>query len=165
MFSATHGSQKNNNPKGNNNNNGFVDANKTTNSSNNNIHFSFVPPPTEVNASPKRRTFTLEYKRDILLQVDSCTSKGGIGEILRREGLYSSHILLWRKQLQKHNDLVSVKRGPKPKITTLTEINQLRNQLFQTEEKLRRANIIIDAQKKMAALAELWGMMSLSEVN
>ena len=73
------------------------------------------PVPTEVVAKAKRRRFTAEYKRKILREVDACTEPGAIGALLRREGLYSSHLVEWRK-LRDRGELAGLepkKRGPK----------------------------------------------------
>jgi transposase-like protein len=56
-----------------------------------------VPDP-ELVEQPKRRRFTAEYKLEILAEAEACTAPGEIGELLRREGLYTSHLTYWRKQ-------------------------------------------------------------------
>ena len=58
-------------------------------------------PPTEVSASGRRRTFSAAYKRQILAECDAATEPGAIGAILRREGLYSSHLVKWRRAERK----------------------------------------------------------------
>ena len=55
-------------------------------------------PSPEVLEKPVRRRFTLEYKARILAEADACTESGALGELLRREGLYSSHLVTWRRQ-------------------------------------------------------------------
>ncbi len=57
-------------------------------------------PNPEVLERPVRRRFTAAYKADILRQVDACAEPGAVGALLRREGLYSSHLANWRKQLR-----------------------------------------------------------------
>jgi YD repeat-containing protein len=66
---------------------------------------------------PKRRRFTAEYKRRILHEVDACTEPGQISALLRREGLYSSHVVAWRRARERGElaALAPKKRGPKPK--------------------------------------------------
>ena len=60
-----------------------------------------MPKDTEVSAAPKRRTFTAEYRRRIVKEAAACTKPGEIGALLRREGLYSSHLVSWRRAAEK----------------------------------------------------------------
>jgi transposase-like protein len=110
----------------------------------------------EVVAKAKRRTFPMEYKIRILEEADAASAfPGGIGALLRREGLYSSHLVSWRRERQAgiHEALKPRKRGPRSERNPLAEENQkLRRQVGQLTEKLRKAEIIIDVQKKVAAL-------------
>lgn len=111
-------------------------------------------PDPEVIAAAKRRTFTAEYKQRILAEADSAPS-GGIGALLRREGLYSSHLVTWRRERQTGilNGLSPQKRGPKSKRNPIEEENQkLRRENQRLSEELRKAEIIIDVQKKVGAL-------------
>ena len=55
-------------------------------------------PSSEVLEKPVRRRFTVEYKAKILAEADACTEPGMLGELLRREGLYSSHLSTWRRR-------------------------------------------------------------------
>ena len=73
------------------------------------------PQETEVVAKAKRRTFTAKYKRDIVRQADACMEPGEIGALLRREGLYSSHLTVWRREVEQRelDALAPKKRGPK----------------------------------------------------
>src|SRR5687767_7608314 len=75
-----------------------------------------VVPPTEVEPRARRRTFSAAYKRDILKQVDACSKPGDISALLRREGLYSSHLVEWRAARERGalDALTPKKRGPKP---------------------------------------------------
>jgi transposase len=113
-------------------------------------------PDPEVVAKAKRRTFTAEYKQRILQEADSAAATpGGVGALLRREGLYSSHLVTWRRERRAGvlEALKPRKRGPRSERNPLTEENQkLRRQVGQLTEKLRKAEIIIDVQKKVAAL-------------
>lgn len=113
-------------------------------------------PDPEVVAKPKRRTFTAEYKQDILQQAEAeATTRGGVGALLRREGLFSSHLVSWRRErdLGIREALTPRKRGPRSAHHPLAEENhKLRRELGQLAEKLRKAEIIIDVQKKVAAL-------------
>jgi transposase len=113
-------------------------------------------PDSEVVAKAKRRTFTAEYKQRILQEADSAAATpGGIGALLRREGLYSSHLVTWRRDRSQgiQQALVPRKRGRKSQRNPLEEENQkLRRQNARLTEDLRKANIIIEVQKKVAAL-------------
>jgi transposase len=113
-------------------------------------------PDPEVVAKPKRRTYTAEYKLDILQEAEAAaTKRGGIGALLRREGLYSSLLATWRRERANGilEALTPQKRGPKSKRHPMDEENQkLRRQNARLAEDLRKAHIIIDVQKKVAAL-------------
>ena len=113
-------------------------------------------PDPEMVAKAKRRTFTAEYKQRILQEADSAAATpGGVGALLRREGLYSSHLVSWRRERRAGvlEALKPRKRGPRSERNPLAEENQkLRRQVGQLTEKLRKAEIIIDVQKKVAAL-------------
>ena len=113
-----------------------------------------IPDP-EVPANPKRRHFTGDYKRSILDQAEACRDDGAIGELLRREGLYSSHLTNWRRQREQaeREALAPKKRGRKPTHNPLTEENQrLRAENARLSRRLEQAEIIIDVQKKVSAL-------------
>lgn len=113
-------------------------------------------PDPEVVARPKRRIFTAEYKQHILAEADRAKNEpGAIGALLRREGLYSSHLVTWRQERASGilHGLTPQKRGPKSRRNPLDEENQkLRRENERLTEGLRRAEIIIDVQKKVAAL-------------
>ena len=113
-------------------------------------------PDPEMVAKAKRRTFTAEYKQRILQEADSAAATpGGVGALLRREGLYSSHLVSWRRERRAGvlEALKPRKRSPRSERNPLAEENQkLRRQVGQLTEKLRKAEIIIDVQKKVAAL-------------
>jgi transposase-like protein len=117
-----------------------------------------VPDP-EVKATKPRRRFTARYKLGILAEIDACTSKGQIGAILRREGLYSSNLTTWRRQREEGilNGLSPRKRGRKAK-----EINPLAKRVAELErenrkldKKLKQAEIIIEFQKKISQMLNL----------
>ena len=113
-------------------------------------------PDSEVVAKAKRRTFSMEYKIRILEEADTAAATpGGIGALLRREGLYSSHLVSWRRERRAGmlEALKPRKRGPRSERNPLEEENQkLRRQNARLTEDLRKANIIIEVQKKVAAL-------------
>jgi transposase-like protein len=110
-------------------------------------------PDPEVSARPRRRTFTAEYKRDILKQVDGA-ERGDVGAILRREALYSSHLAEWRKERERGTLVaLSKKRGPKPKKDPLVDENErLKRENEKLKKQLAQAAVIIDVQKKVASL-------------
>ena len=108
-----------------------------------------VPDP-EVPAKATRRRFTTDYKLSILRQADACRQPGEIGALLRREGLYSSHLTAWRKQ-RAQGMLGSKRRGPqsrKPDLHTL----ELERENLRLKKQLQRAQTIIDVQKKVSSL-------------
>jgi transposase len=108
----------------------------------------------EVIAKAKRRSFSATYKKKILSEVDAAAATGNIGEVLRREGLYSSTVSKWRKDRDAAvHDAFSQKRGPEAKHNPLTAENEkLRRQNVRLQEELRKAGIIIEIQKKVALL-------------
>ncbi len=109
-------------------------------------------PDPEVVAKPKRRTYTAEYKLGILQEAEAAAAtRGGIGSLLRREGLYSSLLATWRRERANGilEALTPQRRGPKSKRHPMDEENQkLRRQNARLTEDLRKAHIIIDVQKK-----------------
>jgi transposase len=110
-------------------------------------------PNPEVSARPRRRTFTAEYKRDILDQVD-VAERGDVGAILRREALYSSHLTEWRKERERGTlAALAKKRGPKSKKDPLVDENErLKRENEKLKKQLAQAEVIIDVQKKVASL-------------
>ena len=112
-------------------------------------------PDPEVVAQATRRRFTAEYKQRILVEADRTKGSGGVGALLRREGLYSSLLATWRREQDAAvlQALGPQKRGPKSKRDPVVEENQqLRRETLQLKEALRKAEIVIDIQKKVAAL-------------
>jgi transposase len=112
------------------------------------------PPDPEVVAKAQRRKFTAEYKLAIVEEADRASDSGAIGALLRREGLYSSHLVEWRRLREKGAlGELSKKRGRKPTRNPLAEENDgLKAQLARLEKKLQQAELIIDVQKKVSAL-------------
>lgn len=111
-------------------------------------------PDPEVLAKAQRRTFTAEYKLGIVEEADHAAEPGAIGALLRREGLYSSHLVEWRR-LRETGALgaLSKRRGRKPTRNPLAEENsKLKAELARVNKKLQQAEIIIDVQKKVSAL-------------
>ena len=104
-----------------------------------------------------RRRFTAEYKLRVLGQADACDRSGGsIGELLRREGLYSSHLFNWRKQRDQGtlSALRPRKRGRKPQPSPpLTQENhRLQRENDRLTARLKQAEMIIDIQKKVSEI-------------
>lgn len=112
-------------------------------------------PDPEVVADAKRRTFTAEYKQRILAEADTATAPGVIGALLRRESLYSSHLVTWRREREAAilKGLTPRKRGPKSKRNPQEEeMQRLRRENQRLTEELRKAEIVMDVQKKVGAL-------------
>jgi transposase-like protein len=117
---------------------------------------SRVPDP-EVVPKAKRRQFTAKYKLRILEEADHCTERGQIGELLRREGLYSSHLSKWRKQRVRGQlqGLSPKKRGRIVQDPSAAELSRLRRENERLRAQLEQAEIIIEVQKKLAGLLGL----------
>lgn len=100
---------------------------------------------------PVRRKFTAAYKARILKEIDAAPA-GGVAAILRREGLYSSHLQQWRaEESRRASD--ARKRGPKRNPLT-AEVRRLREENARLEKKLNQANNLIELQKKIASILE-----------
>lgn len=113
-----------------------------------------VPDP-EVVAKATRRRFTAEFKLRVLREADACTKPGEIGALQRREGIYSSLLTCWRRERER-GELVGLtpkKRGAKPtRDPRDAEIERLTRENAKLEERLRVAELICDAQKKVAQI-------------
>jgi transposase-like protein len=103
-----------------------------------------------------RRRFSAEYKQRILREADQALASGEeVGALLRREGLYSSHLTSWRRQRERGElaGLTPKKRGRKASRNPLTsEVERLQRQVARLEGDLEKARIVIAVQKKVAAL-------------
>jgi len=108
---------------------------------------------TEVVAKAKRRQYTAEYKLRILRELDISSGTGETGALLRREGLYSSHLTSWRRQREdgELEGLGPQKRGPKADPQAV-ELARLQRENERLRERLRKAELIIDVQKKVAQM-------------
>ena len=110
----------------------------------------------QVVAKPRRRTYPAEYKRRILKEADACTAPGAIGALLRREGLYSSLLVEWRRARGRGElaALAPKQRGRKPTPVDPRDrtILELERQLAQMTGRAERAEVLVDAQKNLAAL-------------
>lgn len=116
---------------------------------------SVILPDPEVPEKPKRRQFSGEYKRSIVAQAEDCRDDGAIGALLRREGLYSSHLTTWRRQREQGelDALSPKKRGRKFTANPLAEENQrLQKENARLSRRLEQAELIIDVPKKVSAL-------------
>ena len=109
-------------------------------------------PDPEVIPKGKRRYMTAAYKARVLRQADACTKLGEVGALLRREGLYSSHLTAWRQIRDK--GLEPQKRGRKvdPETEVRHENAKMRREIERLNTRLQHAELIIDVQKKVAAL-------------
>ena len=127
----------------------------TSNSNGNGKTSTTVPDP-EVVVKAERRHFTAEYKRRILQEADDCTPSGEVGALLRREGLYSSHLNTWRGQRQRGQlqGLTPAKRGRKAD-PQAAEIARLKRENDRLKAQLERAELIIDVQKKVSQMLSL----------
>lgn len=110
-------------------------------------------PSTEVVTRAARRRFTAEYKLRILREVEACKGTGEIGALLRREGLYSSNLSKWRQQRARGEleGLAEQRRGPKEDPQAV-ENARLKRENERLREELRKAQLIIDVQKKVSQL-------------
>ncbi len=117
-----------------------------------------VPPASdpEVLEKPKRRRFTAEYKQRILDEAAQCTEPGEIGALLRREGLYSSHLTTWRRQHASGAlaGLTTHKRGRKanPRAAEARRLAELEQENERRRQQLQQAQTIIEVQKKRSSL-------------
>ena len=111
-----------------------------------------VPDPA-VSEKAKRRRFTAEYKLRILREVEQCKVPGEIGAILRREGLYTSHLTDWRRQRDRiaSEGLAQRKRGPKAKAED-PRVKQLEQENARLKRRLQRAETMLEIQKKASEL-------------
>ena len=111
------------------------------------------PPDPEVAAKARRRTFTTAYKLAILDELDHA-KPGETGAVLRREGLYSSSLVEWRRQRKQGElrALAPVRRGPPAVAKDTAELDRLRRDNARLERQLAKAHLIIGIQKKAAQL-------------
>ena len=123
------------------------------------------PQKTEVVAKAKRRSFSAKYKSEILRQADACNERGAIGALLRREGLYSSHLSKWRQEVAEREvaALAPKKRGPQ--VTPIDprdhELAALRRDHAKLQVRAERAEMLVDIQKKVSMLLGVeWSKIS-----
>jgi transposase len=105
---------------------------------------------------PERRHFTAKYKRDILVEADACHLTGEVGALLRREGLYASHLATWRKQRDagEIDALTPKKRGRKPKSRDDRDqkIHSLEAENIKLRARAEKAELLVSLQKKMSEI-------------
>jgi transposase len=112
-------------------------------------------PDPELVERAKRRSFTAKYKLEILAEADACTKPGEIGELLRREGLYTSHLTYWRKQ-RRDGALRELgrPRGRKPADRRDQQIAELTRRSERAEAELAKARKVIEIQGNVSVLLE-----------
>jgi transposase len=110
-------------------------------------------PDPEVPEKAQRRQFSAAYKQRILEEADRCTELGQIGALLRREGLYSSHLSTWRSQ-REHALAAAQRRGRKPsaQFGPAERIAELERDNERLHQQLEQAQAIIEVQKKLSEL-------------
>jgi transposase-like protein len=111
------------------------------------------PQETEVVAKAKRRSFTAKYKRKIVREADACKEPGEVGALLRREGLYSSHLTTWRREVEERElaALAPKKRGPKVDERDRKIADQAR-EIEKLKARVERAELIVEIQKKVSSI-------------
>jgi transposase-like protein len=116
-------------------------------------------PDPEVPEKAARRRFTAEYKLRILREADRCAEPGALGALLRREGLYSSHLTTWRRQREQGAlEALSPRRRGRPASPAhplVRRIAELERDTTRLQERLRQAEAIIAAQKKLSEILGL----------
>jgi len=114
------------------------------------------PPDPEIPEKAVRRRFTAEYKLNILQQAEACRGEEGIGALLRREGLYSSHLTTWRRQREigMLSALSPKRRGRKASARNplQPEVDRLRKETDRLQKRLNQAELIIEVQKKISQI-------------
>ena len=115
-----------------------------------------VAQETEVPAKPRRRRFTAEYKRKVLAEAAACTKQGEVGALLRREGLYSSNLVDWRRSQERGAlaGLAPKKRGPAAKeVNPLArKVAELERENAKLQRRAERAEALVEVQRKVSEL-------------
>ncbi len=119
-------------------------------------HTPVVAPEIEVVAKAERRRFTAEYKRRILQEAERCREPGEVAALLRREGLYSSHLAAWRAARRRGElaGLAPKARGPKPTRPDPRDrkIVELERENRRLQARAERAEALVELQKKVSDL-------------
>jgi transposase len=115
-----------------------------------------VVPDPEVPEKAKRRQFSPEYKLRVLREAEACRGEGEIGALLRREGLYSSHLTTWRRQRETGAlaGMRAKKRGPTGREED-PRLKQQAREIARLQRRLKQAETIIDIQKKVAGILRI----------
>ncbi len=108
-----------------------------------------VPPDPEVPARHAKRRFTTAYKLEILRKADACTRSGELGALLRQEGLYSSHVVTWRRQ--RAHGLAPKTRGRKRKAVD-PRLKKLEQENRRLTSRLQKTEALLAFQKKVSEL-------------
>jgi len=112
-----------------------------------------MAPDPELVEQPRRRQFTAEYKLRVVREADTCSQEGDVGALLRREGLYSSHLATWRKQRDSGAlNALSRPRGRRAADPRDGQITRLRQRVEQVEAELTTARKVIEVQGNVSAL-------------
>jgi transposase len=116
---------------------------------------SVVAPEVEVVAKATRRRFTVEYRRQIVREADGCKTPGAVGALLRREGLYSSHLTTWRVARER-GELAGAprKRGPVRRMADPRDkkLAEQAREVTRWQKRAERAEALVELQKQIAAL-------------
>ena len=112
-------------------------------------------PVIEVVAKATRRRFTVEYKRKIVREAEACKTPGAVGALLRREGLYSSHLTTWRGARER-GELAGApkKRGPARRVADPRDkqLAEQAREMSRWQQRAERAEALVELQKQVAAL-------------
>ena len=111
-----------------------------------------APPDPEVPARHARRRFTTAYKLEILRKADACTRHGDLGALLRKEGLYSSHVVTWRRQ--REHGLTPKTRGRK-KTAVDPRLKKLEQENRRLTSRLEKPEALLAFQKKVSELLRI----------
>ena len=111
-----------------------------------------VGPDPEVAARHRRRRFTTAYKLEILRKADACLRHGELGALLRKEGLYSSHLITWRQQRER--GLTPKKRGRKA-VAVDPQLKKLEQENRRLTTRLKKVEALLDFQKKLSSLLQI----------
>jgi transposase-like protein len=111
---------------------------------------SLQVPDSEVLERPKRRTYPMEYKLRILREADACVGDGDVGALLRREGLYFSHLSSWRRQ--RDNSILKEKKASGKQTQKDLRLKELERENKQLRRRLQKAEVLLDIQKKASEL-------------
>ena len=111
-----------------------------------------------VSIPKSRRQFTAAYKQKMVDAAARCTQRGELGALLRREGLYASHIAVWRAASERGEFAdAPVRRGPKPAAPNalMHRVAELERQVQRQTARAERAELIVEVQKKVTQLLDL----------